>query len=161
MNVCMCVYQWWKWSWENREHQTTATVPVCHEPKLCRDAAYSEEHTRGASHRTEQVKHIPKHTHSLSIFMCTYKSTTFFLQPHHGSNWKCQNSLQQQLQSLWEIHSASFLSKREHPGRMHRRLYPSQSTHAFIHSFSILRFSIRIHLDIYRWYHTHVKKKCA
>lgn len=78
MNVCMCVYQWWEWSWENREHQTTATVPVCHEPKLCRDATYREEHTCGASHRTEQVKHIPTHTHSLSIFMCTYKSTTFF-----------------------------------------------------------------------------------
>lgn len=46
------------------------------------------------------------------------------LQSDHGGVWKRQNCLQQQLQSLWEIHPTSLLWGRKHPGRLRHWLYP-------------------------------------
>lgn len=48
----------------------------------------------------------------------------FYLQSHHGGLWKCEDCLQQQLQSFWEVHPASLLREWKHPGRLCHRLYP-------------------------------------
>lgn len=55
-----------------------------------------------------------------------------FPQSDHGSIWKCQNCLQQQLQSLRKVHPASFLSERQHPRRLHCRLYPTHQQTTYI-----------------------------
>lgn len=45
-------------------------------------------------------------------------------QPHHGSFWQCEDRVQQQLQSLWEVRSAEHLPEGKYSGREDCRLYP-------------------------------------
>ncbi len=127
--VCfMCVYsQWREWCWEDREHQTAAEVPVRYESEVHRLSALREDHQSRAGHRTEQV------THALSHLLCSTDVVvslsiwtpilSLSLQSNNGGVWKCKNRLQQQLQSLWQVHSASLLSEWKYPGWLYYWLF--------------------------------------
>jgi len=61
------------------------------------------------------------------VILVTHKHcchSSVFSQPYYGSFWQCEDCLQQQLKSLWEVYSAEHLSERKHSGRKNYRLYP-------------------------------------